>query len=244
MFQPSLRAFPAAAAVVAVTTAAVAATRLTGSRSLGDGSCCSLSLLLLSLPLLSLCALSQRRHLILSFSSRHLHQKETFTRTNWMESHVETPKPLKKRDVRPFLPLIADSDVAALTLSQEAAASSLPATQACEEGAHLPPRQVQQQVACISLSPPSRRSSDSGIVSPTRLLTEPSDSESTQPAREQPLADAAVKPATSKSASSKQPEQQEGVAKRTPFCGRCRNHWPDKPVLVKGTAPVALSSLL
>lgn len=133
-----------------------------------------------------------------------------------MECHVSQSKPLKKRHVRPFLSLMHQATDHLLDPDQSSTpVHTTPASPDADN--HL-----KQQVSQVS----SRRSSDSGIVSPaTRTTTDPSDSESAPPITD-----------SSEARTPNPGKVQNGqtAAKRTPFCGRCRNHWPDNPVLVKG----------
>lgn len=148
---------------------------------------------------------------VLPDRERH-HPKAASNFRLWMECHVSTPKPLKKRDVRPSPPLVADM--------KDASSSSKSPIPVRDEGSTLP-----------SSLHSSRRSSDSGVISPIRSSTEHPDSDSG-------VVEMAV-PGSVRAPDAPPESQSFGngrrtTAKRTPFCGRCRNHWPDKPVLVKG----------
>ena len=154
-----------------------------------------------------------------------------------MQSHVSTPKPLKKRDVRPFLPLMGRSDDGSSGLAPASPPPTSAVVNADAGRISDGPRQLPAPLSAF----PSRRSSDSGIVSPSRPLGEPADPEASQPL-DSPTVTAAS-PAGSESPATKA-KSAEIVAKRTPFCGRCRNHWPDKPVLVKGKRMSALHVVL
>lgn len=184
---------------------------------------------LLSLWFLRTLLLCQRRHLIPSSHQTHPAKGNIQSDGTGMECHVSTPKPLKKRDVRPFLLLMTDETDSSISRPNS---KFLPATS--DDGTQKQLHQL-QSVSLFS----SRRSSDSGIVSPTtRHTADPSDSESTSitlPGPAQREADTA-RPITGveEKGNKSDNKSEDGTVKRTPFCGRCRNHWPDKPVLVKG----------
>ena len=137
-----------------------------------------------------------------------------------MECHVSTPKPFKKRDVRPFLLLIDEADNAIISPQSKFLSGTT------DDDTQKQHQQLLQQSLFSS-----RRSSDSGIVSPTRHNAEPFDSDSSIVV---PAAAHQVRHTPPARSADKGNKSDDGSAKRTPFCGRCRNHWPDKPVLVKG----------
>lgn len=165
----------------------------------------------------------QRHHLItiLSVCSQaglHSLQKETFEckSANEMQPHVSSCKPLKKRDVRPFVQLMDQATDSPLLQTHQPV---------IQTGTPDSPDSGQQQLRQHSVIS-SRRSSDSGIAT-----ADPSDSDS-------PHVPEARTPGTPEGATKELPQKE--TAKRTPFCGRCRNHWPDNPVLVRGEYQVRL----